>query len=152
MKILLASDKRTTLTDPIEQWLVAHGHRVLKAGHLVEEDQKWRWAEIGLDAGERVADEEVDAAIICCWSGTGVAMAANHVPGARAALCRDAETARLARTWNDANILALSLRFVSETVALEILEAWFTTPFDEEGLDQVEQLDQEFEDDTANTP
>ena len=64
-----------------------------------------------------------------CWTGTGVSMAANKVPGVRAALCGDAETARGARIWNNANLLCLSLRFTSEAVAIEILEAWFSNDY-----------------------
>ena len=65
--------------------------------------------------------------MLCCWTGTGVSIAANKVPGIRAALCGDAETARGARRWNDANVLCLSLRATSEVVAKEILDAWFET-------------------------
>ena len=65
---------------------------------------------------------------MCCWTGTGASIAANKVPGVRAALCLDAATAAGARRWNDANVLALSLRMTSEPVLGEILDAWFSTP------------------------
>lgn len=142
MKILLASDEKTLLTEAIEHLLTEYGHHVVKLGHLADENQRWHWAEIGKDAGRRVAEGEADMAVVCCWSGTGVAIAANKAPGVRAALCWDAETARLARKWDNANVLALSLRYTSETVAREILDAWFATEFDEEGLGQVEKVDQ----------
>src|SRR5262249_53234331 len=77
-------------------------------------------------AAEMVANGQADQAVVMCWTGTGATLAANKVPGARAALCHDAETARGARTWNDANILGLSLRSTSEAVAHEILDAWFS--------------------------
>lgn len=141
MNILLASDEKTHLTDAIEQWLAEHEHHVTKAGHLIAEQQKWHWAEIGKEAAQQVASGAYEGAIICCWSGTGVAIAANRIPGVRAALCWDAETARLARKWDNANVLALSLRYTSETVAKEILEAWFATTFNEEGLGQAKLLD-----------
>ena len=67
--------------------------------------------------------------MVCCWTGTGVSIAANKVPGVRAALCGDAETARGARRWNDANVLALSLRATAPEVAREILRAWFSEPY-----------------------
>ena len=54
--------------------------------------------------------------VVCCWTGTGVSIAANKVPGVRAALCTDAATASGARRWNDANVLALGLRLTSERV------------------------------------
>jgi ribose 5-phosphate isomerase B len=72
-----------------------------------------------------VAEGRAEQAIVCCWSGTGASIAANKVPGIRAALCFDAQTADLARTWNDANALALSLRTTSEAELGEILDAWF---------------------------
>lgn len=143
MKIIFGSDEKTALTTTIYQWLKNKGHSVIQVGHLVDESAKWKWAEIGRLVGERVAKGEEDFGIICCWSGTGVCMAANRVSGARAALCWDAETAKLARKWNNANILCLSLRFISETVVKEILDAWFNSKFDEEGLNQVDKLDGE---------
>ena len=77
---------------------------------------------------ERVARGDADEGILFCWTGTGVSIAANKVPGIRAALCHDAETAKGARLWNRANVLCLSLRATSEVVAKEILDAWFVTP------------------------
>jgi ribose 5-phosphate isomerase B len=65
-----------------------------------------------------------DQAVVCCWTGTGASIAANKVPGVRAALCVDAYTATGARKWNDANVLALSLRLTSQAELHEILDAW----------------------------
>lgn len=141
MKITFGSDERTVLTDAIERWLAGHGHVVTKVGHLVDEAEKWKWADIGRRVAESVARGDAKMGIICCWSGTGVTIAANRVRGARAALCWDAETARLARKWDDANILTMSLRYTSETVGREILDVWFDTPFDEEGLNQAARVD-----------
>ena len=62
---------------------------------------------------------------------SGASIAANKIPGVRAALCHDAETARGARIWNHANVLALSLRATSLPIAKEILDAWFSTPVHE---------------------
>lgn len=140
MKIIFGSDEKTPLTDAIGKWLVEAGHTVEKVGHLVSEKSKWRWVDIGKTVGKKISSGEADFGIVCCWSGTGVCMAANRFPKARAALCWDAETAKLARKWNDANILAFSLRFTSETMAKEILAHWFYTKFDEEGLDEVHKL------------
>lgn len=140
MKILFGSDEKTGLTKFIHQWLAENKYTAIEIGHLIEDQKKWRWVEIGKEIGQRISASEADFGIVCCWSGTGVCMAANRSPGARAALCWDAETARLARKWDDANILCLSLRYTSETVAKEILETWFKTPFDEEGLNEVNKL------------
>lgn len=140
MKVLLGSDEHTPLIDFVHEWLLAHGHEVTLSGHTVHGDQKWHWAKIGLAVGEAVSDGDADVGIAFCWSGTGVSMAANRYPHARAALCWDAETARLARKWDNANILNLSLRYTTPAVAEEILTAWFSTQFDEEDLHQVELL------------
>jgi ribose 5-phosphate isomerase B len=140
MKLVIASDEKTHLTDGVVEYLRVKGHELVLLGDLVEKSGKW--VEIGRRAGEMVARREVEQGILFCWSGTGVAMAANRVKGVQAALCWDVETARLARKWDNANILCMSLRFTSETLAKEIMEAWFATPFDEEGLNEVHKLDQ----------
>jgi len=140
MNILFGSDEKTSLTDSIYKWLTDSGHTVTLAGHLADEDLKWHWAEIGLKIGKRVGTKEFDMGIGCCWSGTGISLAANKEKGARAILAWDAETAKLARKWDNANILCFSLRYTSESLAQEILTAWFAEKFDEETLDQVKFL------------
>ena len=72
-----------------------------------------------------MAEGRAEQAIVACWTGTGASIAANKVPGIRAALCGDAQTADGARRWNDANVLALSLRATSQAELGEILDAWF---------------------------
>jgi ribose 5-phosphate isomerase B len=107
----------------VEQ-LRARGHDPLVHGALAEgERDDWAWASEA--AARDVADGRADQAVVCCWTGTGASIAANKVDGIRAALCGDAETAAGARKWNDANVLALSLRATSEAVLGEILDAWF---------------------------
>ena len=83
---------------------------------------------------------------MCCWTGTGASIAANKVPGVRAALCTDAGTAEGARRWNDANVLALSLRLTAAPVLKEILDAWFAAepsqdPEDVQNVARVGRLD-----------
>jgi len=93
-------------------------------GALADDDRPdWAWASEA--AARDVAEGRADAGIVCCWTGTGASIAANKVPGVRAALCWDAPTADGARRWNDANVLALSLRSTSRAVLTEILDAWF---------------------------
>ena len=87
-----------------------------------------------------MAAGRADRGVVCCWTGTGVSIAANKVPGIRAALCIDAETARGARRWNDANVLALSLRLTSEQIAAEILDAFLVTDADPGQADTIAQL------------
>jgi ribose 5-phosphate isomerase B len=124
MRIAVAADERTGVADVLLDALRSRGHEPRPHGALAEgERDDWAWASEA--AARDVADGRADQAIVCCWTGTGASIAANKVPGARAALCGDAETARGARRWNDANVLALSLRTTSAALLDEILEAWF---------------------------
>ena len=125
MKIAVGSDMKTHLTDVVISELHKMGHEVQLYGALVTESAMW--SKVAIEVAEQVAEKTVDQAILFCWTGTGISLAANKVPGIRAALCQDAETARGARKWNDANILAISLRAVSEEIAREMLKAWFET-------------------------
>jgi ribose 5-phosphate isomerase B len=125
MKIAIGSDMKTHLTDVVVDELKKMGHEVEIFGALVKEPALW--SQVAVDVAEKVSTGDYDQAVLFCWTGTGISLAANKVKGIRAALCQDAETARGARKWNDANILAMSLRAVSEQVAKEILEAWFNT-------------------------
>lgn len=124
MRIAFATDERTALTDAIIEWLEAAGHQVEGP------DQAMDWPDAGRAVGRAVASGRADRGVVCCTTGTGVAMAANKVAGVRAALCTDAPTAAGARRWNDANVLALGLRLTSRSVAEEMLEAFLSTPFD----------------------
>jgi len=125
MKIAVGSDMKTHLTDVVVDELKKLGHEVEIFGALVKEPALW--SQVAVDVAEKVSTGEYDQAVLFCWTGTGISLAANKVKGIRAALCHDAETASGARKWNDANILAMSLRAISEQVAKEILEAWFNT-------------------------
>lgn len=147
LRLAVGSDEKTPLTDFVVEDLKKRGHEVHAFGPLKGEPMGWP------DVGEKVALEvskgKADQGVLFCWTGTGVTIAANKVPGVRAALCWDAETARGARLWDDANVLAMSLRSVSPAVAKEILEAWFssqpvTTGVDAELIEQAKKLDQKY--------
>lgn len=140
MRIALGSDERTHLTDFVEQELRRRGHQVELLGPPA--GQPLQWADVARAVAERLCSAEVDEGVLCCWTGTGVSMAANKVPGIRAALCADAQTARGARAWNDANLLCLSLRSTTEAVAREILDAWFSASPDQSEAENVERLKQ----------
>lgn len=127
MRIALGADDATRVVDAIAAFLTAAGHQVTRFGKAAGEDEPW--GDTGRRVAEAVARGELELGVVCCWTGTGVSIAANKVPGVRAALCVDAETARGARKWNDANVLALSLRLTSEEVAKEILTAWLAEPY-----------------------
>jgi ribose 5-phosphate isomerase B len=144
MKIIVGSDEKTHLTDVIVGELARREFEVQLVGPLAE--LKETWSVVARDVAEAVSRGDADEGILCCWTGTGVSIAANKVPGVRAALCDDAETARGARLWNNANVLCLSLRRTSEVVAIEILDKWFSTQYepndeDDACLAVVEELD-----------
>jgi ribose 5-phosphate isomerase B len=124
MRIALAADELTGVAESLPDELRRRGHEpVLHGVYAVEERDDWAWASEA--AARDVVDGRAEQAVVACWTGTGASIAANKVPGIRAALCADAETARGARRWNDANVLALSLRLTSEAGLGEILDAWF---------------------------
>jgi ribose 5-phosphate isomerase B len=142
MKVAFGSDERTPVTDAVADDLRRRGHEVTLVGPPAGDELGW--TDVAERVGRDVADERAEQGVLFCWTGTGVSMAANKVPGVRAALCADAETARGARRWNDANVLCLSLRATSETVAREILDAWFDTlpdPSEAENIEKVRDLD-----------
>ena len=124
MRIAVSTDERTGVADAVVVELRRRGHEPIPHGALADGERPgWAWA--SERAARDVAERRADQAVVCCWTGTGASIAANKVDGARAALCADAETARGARRWNDANVLALSLRTTSEALLEEILDAWF---------------------------
>jgi ribose 5-phosphate isomerase B len=124
MRISVAADERVGVADAVVRELRARGHDVVAHGALAD-DERDDWAWCAEAAARDVAQGRADQAVVCCWTGTGASIAANKVAGARAALCADAQTAGGARRWNDANVLALSLRATSEPQLAEILDAWF---------------------------
>src|SRR5436189_1178730 len=124
MRIAVAADERVGIAEAVVEELEKRGHEAIPHGALSEEERDdWAWASEA--AARDVAGGRADQAIVCCWTGTGASIAANKVPGVRAALCLDAPSAEGARRWNDANALALSLRATSEAELVEILDAWF---------------------------
>jgi len=132
-KLVVGSDEKTHLTDFVVGDLQKRGFSLQLRGPLTGNNDEW--AEVSLKLAEVVASGECDEGVLFCWTGTGSSIAANKVPGVRAALCFDAETARGARKWNHANVLVMSLRLTSEAQAKEILDAWFSTPYGDEEFD-----------------
>jgi len=130
MKIAVASDEKTQLTDFVVEQLQQRGHDVVLYGPLAGDNLPWTLASEKL--ADSVTSGQADEGVLFCYTGTGASIAANKVPGIRAALCGDAQTARGARWWNDANVLVMSLRATSTEVANEILEAWFSESVKEE--------------------
>lgn len=141
MKIAISTDEYSPLIDVLLSELKQKGHETVYFGPLKDEKPQ-DWPDVTLKAIEQVQSGAADEAIILCWTGTGCTLIASKVPGIRAALCVDAETAKGARTWNHANVLGLSLRLTSADALKEILTAWFETPYstDEWNLLQMKRI------------
>ncbi len=142
MRIAVAADERTGVADLVVEQLRERGHEPVPHGAL-RPGERADWAWCSARAARDVAEGRAEQAVVCCWTGTGASIAANKVPGVRAALCGDAATAAGARRWNDANVLALSLRATSPAVLEEILDAWFAAepsadPDDRANIDHLE--------------
>jgi ribose 5-phosphate isomerase B len=142
MRIAIAADERAGVADAVVEEVRRRGHEPVLHGALAQgERDDWAWASEA--AARDVAEGRAEQGIVCCWTGTGASIAANKVAGVRAALCADAPTADGARRWNDANVLAVSLRTMSAAVLSEVLDAWFAgTPSpDADDRANVEHLD-----------
>jgi ribose 5-phosphate isomerase B len=136
MRISVSADELTGVAAALGDAIRDRGHQVVaRHGALSEGDERDDWAWCSEAAARDVAAGRADQAVIACWTGTGASIAANKVPGIRAALCADAATADGARRWNDANILAVSLRTTSEALLGEILDAWFAGESSAEAAD-----------------
>jgi ribose 5-phosphate isomerase B len=133
MKIAIGSDEKTSLTDFVIKEIKKRCHEVKLFGPLANKNEEY--VDVSRKLAESVANKECDEGILFCWTGTGASIAANKIPRIRAALCFDAESAKGARKWNHANILVMSLRLTSKTLAKEILDTWFSTPYGKEDFD-----------------
>ena len=134
VRVAFGTDERTSLTDEVKAQLSDLGHDVV----VIAEGAPW--PDVGRGVGEAVAAGAADYGVVCCWTGTGVSIAANKVAGVRAALCTDAATAEGARKWNDANVLAFGLRLTSPEVAREMLRAFLETKADPAEAGEVAKL------------
>ena len=144
MKISVGADEHLHVVDVALDYLKEKGHRV--TWHGPEKSETQPWPDVARRVALDVQSAEVEEGILFCWTGTGVSIAANKVKGIRAALCADAETARGARLWNNANVLCLSMRRTSEVVLKEILDTWFSTSYepneaDDASLRMIDELD-----------
>lgn len=144
MKVALCSDEPYAVHEVLREELERRGHEVVRFG-AVRSGREEPWVTVAEEAAQAVARGECGEGVFLCWSGTGIAMAANKVAGVRAALCTDPGMARAARVWNDANVLCLSNRLLSPDMAKEMLAAWFE-PLDrrpgEPGVALLRELDE----------
>jgi ribose 5-phosphate isomerase B len=134
VRVSLSADELTGVAEELPDELRRRGHDLVLHGAYVQEERPdWAWA--SETAARDVAEGRAEQGIVACWTGTGASIAANKVPGIRAALCVDAQTADGARRWNDANVLALSLRQTSTAELGEILDAWFAGAVSDDASD-----------------
>jgi ribose 5-phosphate isomerase B len=131
VRVAFGTDEVTPVTAAIVAHLEAAGHAVVFPADGAA------WPEVGRLVGTTVAAGQADRGVVCCWTGTGVSIAANKVHGVRAALCTDAATARGARRWNDANVVAMGLRLTSAEVGREILDAFLQEDPDPSEADNI---------------
>jgi ribose 5-phosphate isomerase B len=145
MRVSVAADELVGVAGALPEELQRRGHEpILRGAYSDQERPDWAWASEA--AARDVAEGRAEQAIVACWTGTGASIAANKVPGVRAALCIDAQTAEGARRWNNANVLAISLRLTSEAGLAEILDAWFqgrpsTDSSDVDNVSHVEEIE-----------
>ena len=145
MRIAVGADERLGVAIRALEILKEHQHETIWYGPEAEGEVPW--PQVARLVAEDVVNGRADEGILFCWTGTGVSMAANKMSGIRAALCFDAETARGARLWNNANVLCISMRLTSEIMLEEIMATWFKTryqpnPTDELCLKMIDQLDE----------
>jgi ribose 5-phosphate isomerase B len=126
MRVAVCSDEPYPVHRAVRAALEQRGHTVVPFGSFAD-GKEAPWAEVAERAALAVTSGDCDEGVFFCWTGTGISMAANKVPGVRAALCFDPGMAAAARVWNHANVLCLSNRLLSEDMAKEILEAWLGT-------------------------
>ena len=115
------------LKEAIKGWLIEHGYQVVDHGtHSAESVD---YPDYAAQVAEAVADHKVERGVLVCGTGIGMTIAANKVPGVRAALCSDIYTARMSREHNDANVLTLGGRLMGPDMAVDILKMWLETDF-----------------------
>jgi ribose 5-phosphate isomerase B len=135
MKIAYSADDENETTRAVVGYLADQGHEVVTVGG------SGPWPDLGAAVGRAVADGDADLGVVMCWPGTGTSIAANKVPGVRAALAWDPWIAKGARLWNDANVLALSLKRLAPDVAVEVVRAFLdTTGPDPDEADNIARL------------
>jgi ribose 5-phosphate isomerase B len=139
VRVAFGADDQSPTTEAVLKRLAEAGHEVIKPAASQE------WPQVGAAVGRAVADGTADLGVVMCWTGTGVSIAANKIPGVRAALAWEPWVARGARRWNDANVLAMSLTRLAPDVAVEVLDAFLEIdkPDGEErpAIEQIEALD-----------
>ena len=141
MKIALGTDHAGfTYKEAVKKHLQELGHEVQDFGTFSEESVDY--PAFVRPAAEAVADGSCDLGVVFGGSGNGEAMAANKVKGVRCALCWSEETARLAKEHNNANVLSIGQRQISQELALNIIDTWLNAEFEgDRHIRRIEMLD-----------
>ncbi|MCS7145807.1 MAG: RpiB/LacA/LacB family sugar-phosphate isomerase [Nitrososphaerota archaeon] len=132
-RVVVGSDDKYPAAVEAARYLVERGFEVVEVGAL-KSGRIEPWPDVAFEVGKMVAEGKADWGVVVCYTGTGVSIAANKVKGVRAALCVDAQTARGAKLWNDANVLAMSGRLTTPEIAREIIDSWLNV----EKIDETE--------------
>jgi ribose 5-phosphate isomerase B len=145
-RIAVGSDMQHETATAVAAHLEKAGLDVVRCGAVEGPDTPW--PDVAEQVARLVAQGVVDTGVLCCWTGTGVSIAANKVPGVRAALCADAETAHGARRWNDANVLAIGLANTKTDAATAIVDAWLAVteidPEEARNIARIPELEQRY--------
>lgn len=143
MKVTVSTDEYYPIIETLFAELKQRGHEILYFGPKKGEKPQ-DWTAVTFKAMKAIKDGDAEEGIALCWTGTGATLIANKMPGIRAALCVDGETAKGARTWNHANVLGLSLRLITPEKLQEILDKWFATPYNEDewNLKQIQAIEE----------
>ena len=141
MRITVGADEANPLTDAVVADLARRGHEVRLLAPMA-------WPDVAQQVGEDVASGAAEQGVLFCWTGTGTAIAANKIPGVRAALVWEPWIAEGARKWNDANVLVMSLKRVDAVTARRILAAWFAVeapdPEEAENIARIADLERRY--------
>ena len=129
MKIVVGSDHAAyELKEAIKEKLISEGHEVIDVG--CDSTESVDYPKYGHAVGRTVASGEAERGIAVCGSGIGISIACNKVPGIRAALCTSVEMAEMCRRHNNANVVCMGARMISQELAFDIIDKWMTTDFE----------------------
>ena len=129
MKIVVGSDHAAyELKEAIKEKLIGEGHEVIDVG--CDSTESVDYPKYGHAVGRAVASGEAERGIAVCGSGIGISIACNKVPGIRAALCTSVEMAEMCRRHNNANVVCMGARMISQELAFDIIDTWMTTDFE----------------------
>ena len=129
MKIVVGSDHAAyELKEAIKEKMIGEGHEIIDVG--CDSTESVDYPKYGHAVGRAVASGEAERGIAVCGSGIGISIACNKVPGIRAALCTSVEMAEMCRRHNNANVVCMGARMISQELAFDIIDKWMTTDFE----------------------